>query len=214
MLRHNPIPQSVGRASTAKAHQDLILAQQRVACYYRLYSLVAFLLSPFLSSRTDLHHIIQRFYDLNPNLNRIKGRKTVKTLFWTSLPQPQAGRETSLELSLNEPHKCISSNYSHKMEAAFPRGKIATDGAKPSRGRSAGAERLFGAKPAVEAEARRERSESKKRSKSRGGSGKSGRSGSKGASGGSKDHDFAPVASDNHTVRRADELSFKVSYAN
>lgn len=96
------------------------------------------------------------------------------------------------------------------MEAAFPRGKVATEGPKPPRGRSAGAERLFGAKPAAAAETGRERSASKKRSKSRDGSGKSGRSASKGASGGSKDSDFVPVASDKHTVRRADELSFKV----
>lgn len=108
------------------------------------------------------------------------------------------------------------------MEAAFPRGKVATDGKKDGyRGRSSGpAERLFGGKRPLSSQG-----ENHKRDSSEGGSKKPRRDRStdgtrsksktpreKSASGGKKPApDFEPASADKHVVRRADELSFKVS---
>jgi hypothetical protein len=119
------------------------------------------------------------------------------------------------------------------METAFPRGRLpeeggGADGGKaPARGRSMGAERLFGGGKPVGEAAKRERSASKKdgerraaskgkgkskeRGASKGAGGGGGAAAAAGADGRKRERSASEgPASERHVVRRADELSFKV----
>ena len=101
------------------------------------------------------------------------------------------------------------------MEApAFPRGKLpsASGSAPADRDRHAAAtERLFGAKRSTSAGDGAAKSSSTRPLSSHGGAGGAGTSGKRSSSAKSRGgSDFEPSAADNHTVRRADELTFKV----